>query len=180
MKVYYETSDSLMHYGVPGMKWGVKRAKAPISRPSSAYGSAKAKYKAAKKAYSKSYNKSYNLSANGFANLLSKKHRAARDASWEDTYKKVEQLDTAKKNYKKAKQDRKAKIKAAKQQYKDSKRAYNKAYNRAEGYSSRHLVSQFIGKSQKAESNKRWNEAYAKGREMDAAKKKYKAAKKKR
>lgn len=52
---YYD--GELMHYGVKGMKWGVRRA-----RPQTAVDSARANYKTAKKEYNKSFNKAYNLS----------------------------------------------------------------------------------------------------------------------
>lgn len=108
----------LMHYGVKGMKWGVRKKHDPVQTSDirRKYDDAKAAKKTAKKAFNKSYNNAYRLSENGFANLVSKNHRAKRDAAWDDTYDKLDALDKAKADYKTAKKER---SKAIQKTYKD-------------------------------------------------------------
>ena len=65
-----------------------------------------------------------------------------------------------------------------KQAYKDAKKAYSKAYNSAYNYSGRHAISQFVSKTAKNESNKRWDEATKKAKQLETAQKQYKAEKK--
>lgn len=65
-----------------------------------------------------------------------------------------------------------------KQNYKDAKKAYNKAYRKAHNYSGRHFISQWTSKGVKAESNKRWDDAMNKAKQLDTAQKQYKAEKK--
>lgn len=86
---------SLQHYGVKGMKWGVRKARkeyAELDRR-------KAAYKKAKKEYSKAYNQ-----ASGIRNFGSfspiKKHRDASQKRWEKALNKADALNTAKKAYK--------------------------------------------------------------------------------
>lgn len=114
----YNNNDSLAHYGVKGMKWGVRRT----------YEAKKTAYKRAKSDYNDSYNEAYNKS---FARLSPfKRHREADKARWDDAFKKGQQLEKAEREYKAAKKKFKAdaKSKAAaekavkkmeKQQYKD-------------------------------------------------------------
>lgn len=66
----------------------------------------------------------------------------------------------------------------AKAKYKSAKKAYSKSFDSAYGYSQRHYIGQFINKKTKAESDRRWNDAYKKVKASDKAKKKYKDAKK--
>lgn len=65
----------------------------------------------------------------------------------------------------------------AKAAYKSAKKDYNKSYDKAYGYSSRHAISQFVGKKQKAESDRRWEEVHKKGQALNEAKEQYKTAK---
>lgn len=95
--------DELMHYGVPGMRWG---------------------------------------------------HRKARPESPEH-----------------------ARYMSAKQQYKSANKAYNKSFNKAYGYSYRHAIGQYTNKKKKAESNRRWDEAYDMAVERGKAKRAMKSAK---
>lgn len=108
---YY--NDELMHYGVKGMKWGVRRA-----RPQTAVDSARANYKTAKKEYNKSFNKAYNRAVAAYSPV--KKHQQANEKRWEDAANKAEKLKEAKTEYKKAKTERKAQIKST---YKDIKKS---------------------------------------------------------
>lgn len=110
MKLYYETSDSLMHYGVPGMKWGVRK-KYPASDTRKRFDSAKAKFKSADKAYSKEFNKAYRLSSNGYATLFSEKRRQKADEQWDKAVEANLRRAKAKVAYKKATQQRKSAIK---------------------------------------------------------------------
>lgn len=61
--------------------------------------------------------------------------------------------------------------------YKKANKEYSKAYDSAYGYSSRHMVSQFVGKKAKAESDKRWDDAIGKAKAANFAKSAYKTAK---
>ena len=97
-------NNELYHYGVPGMRWGHRKAQ-PISAERRRYNSAKGAAKSARK-------------------------------------------------------------------------GYNKAFNKAYGYSSRHPISQYVGKKAKAESNKRWNDAHDKATKLNKDKAAYKQAKK--
>ena len=134
MKLYYETkSDELLHYGVPGMKWGVRRAKAPTSGSNTRFGSAKAKYKAAKKAYNEAYNRAEGYSGrHPISQFIGKKQKAESDKRWYDAHTKARELDAAKKEYKAAKADRKAKLKAAKAEYKNIRKTLEKEYGNLE------------------------------------------------
>ena len=109
----YQYPDYLMHYGVKGMKWGVRKQRTYDT--STAYGrmkKAKQQYKADKKAYNKSFNKAY---YHNHAYSLSKKKRQASADRWNDAIDKSRTLNSSKKAYK-----------SAKKEYKDYKRNLNK------------------------------------------------------
>lgn len=105
--------DELYHYGVPGMKWGVRKKQYGESDISSDYKKAKAAYKTAKKDYNDAFNKYYNKSYQAYS--LSKKKRAANDERFADAINKGIALDKAKKSYKSAKETRRQAIKSAKE-----------------------------------------------------------------
>ena len=107
--------DELMHYGVPGMRWGHRKAQ-PVSDIRRRYDSAKAAYKTANRAYSKAHAQARNYDANpivrssrsnGFTNELRKK---ASDRKWDDALKKGKEAYKAEENYKQVKKERKNKI----------------------------------------------------------------------
>lgn len=64
-----------------------------------------------------------------------------------------------------------ARYDAAKQQYKADRKAYSKSFDKAYSYSNRHPISQYVGKKQKAESNRLWEDANDKA--IQATKSKY-------
>lgn len=66
---------------------------------------------------------------------------------------------------------------SAKDAKKSARKEYNKAFNKAYGYSSRHPISQYIGKKAKTESSKRWGEAQTKAKASAKADQRYKEAK---
>lgn len=101
-------TDELLHYGVKGMKWGVRNDKR-ISDLKRRYDDSKANYKVAKRAYNKSFNTAYERSISALSPI--KKHREANDKRWEKAFEDAEKVRDAKSKYKKIKIDRKNAIK---------------------------------------------------------------------
>lgn len=66
---------------------------------------------------------------------------------------------------------------SAKEDYKTAKKAYNKSFNKAYNYSSLHAIGQYTNKNEKAESNRRWNDALDKAGKLNDAQKAYKQVK---
>jgi hypothetical protein len=86
-------STEMMHYGVKGMKWGVRRARkeyAELDR-------AKGYYKNAKKAYNRSVNYA---GGNAKGLSLTRVKRAENEAAWDDVKRDKERLDRTKAEYK--------------------------------------------------------------------------------
>lgn len=108
----YEYSDHLCHYGVKGMKWGVRRGpKLATSDTRKRFDSTKADYKNAKKAYNKSYDDAYKYSQrHPIGQWTNKKKSAESDRRWDDAIDKAEKLNKAQAKYKQAKHDRKQQI----------------------------------------------------------------------
>lgn len=102
-------SNELYHYGVPGMKWGVRKKQYGESDISSNYKQTKAAYKTAKKDYNKAFNQYYNKSHQAYS--LSKKKRAANNERFADAINKANTLNKAKDSYKSAKKTRQQAIK---------------------------------------------------------------------
>lgn len=89
-------STELMHYGVKGMKWGVRRARQEYKK----LDAAKGKYKHAKKAYDRSF--SYAANTPG-AFSLNRVKRAQANARWDDAERDAKRLAKAKTAYKEQK-----------------------------------------------------------------------------
>lgn len=100
--------DELYHFGVKGMKWGHRKS-LPTSSLRNQVDSAKTTYKNAKKAFNKSFNDAYKHRAEAYS--FSKERRKANDARWAKTQVDANKLNSAKADYKKAKIERKQKIK---------------------------------------------------------------------
>lgn len=126
---YYITSDGeLLHYGIKGMKWGVRRYQNPDGSLTNAgkkrYAdnsnvvAAKKAYKESKRAATKAYDKAYNGSI-GYMSPI-KKHRQNADARWEEAFKKESEMKSAKKALKTAEQEYKGeKLKRSADNYRD-------------------------------------------------------------
>lgn len=101
-------TNELYHHGVKGMKWGHRKT-LPTSSLRNQVDSTKTTYKNAKKAYNKSFNDAYKHRAEAYS--FSKERRKTNDARWAKTLVDANKLDSAKTDYKKAKSERKQKIK---------------------------------------------------------------------
>ena len=162
-------NDELLHYGIPGMKWGRRRAIATSSSNSNV-ARARAAYKSAKKQYNKDFNDAYNKSIGAYSPF--KKHRQASADRWEKANNSAERLNKAKTDYKKQKEKGRAAVEKAKAAYKDANKKFNKAYRDSNSWI---LNSQF----DKADYNRRQDAALEAAQAAERAKRAYKALKRK-
>ena len=123
--IYNPESGELYHYGVKGMKWGVRKKReesADVARARSAMNAAKGVRNEARstnrranleanRAFSEAYNK------NGIH--ITKKGRERNQQRWERSYETAKAAEQTKKDYKQAKKD-----------YKQAKRDFNEARER--------------------------------------------------
>ena len=172
--------DELMHYGVPGMKWG--RRKSPT-----AYGGSvtkNGKYRASNgvvigRSKSKGAAVSRRLSVTAGGRALAAIGSASLSSKQKDRLKKEQ---AALKEYYKVGGDKMLKRTAAnydatRADYKAAKKAYNKSFNSAYNYSANHLISQHVNKNKKAESDRRWDDVNSKAKALNSAEKAYKKSK---
>lgn len=90
----------MMHYGVKGMKWGVRRARKEYAK----LDTLKGEYKHAKKAYDRSFKYAYGQSKKAFS--PSRVARAQNAARWRDSDRDAQRVKDIKKEYK----DQKAEV----------------------------------------------------------------------
>lgn len=141
---YYQYPDYMYHYGIKGMKWGVrKRTTTGNSAANTAYSnmrSAKRAYKSANKQYNKDFNKAWNYSSTP---RITKKGKAKRDALWTTVEGSA------------------AKSRSTKAAYKSSKKAYKKSLdtkNRRYTKSQREIDSTSgLGKNAERNINRKMN-----------------------
>ena len=87
------TNQALMHYGVKGMKWGVRKARKEYQK----LDRAKGEYKHAKKAYDRSFKYAADHPA---AFSLNAAKRAQADARWDDARRDAARVSRTKQAYK--------------------------------------------------------------------------------
>lgn len=108
---YPYNNDYLAHYGVKGMKWGVRRRSAYENMKTK-----KAAYKQSYKDFNKSYNDAYSYSYRHPVTQWFGKNKRTADSKWSDATKKGVASDKAKAEYKQAKKDYKVATKAERKQ----------------------------------------------------------------
>lgn len=105
MSEYILVDGELYHYGIKGMKWGIRK-----KRPENEVDRLRADRRSAKKEFDRSFNKAYNRSIAAYSPI--KKHREANARRWQDATNKAKVYEKANKAYKTAK---KAQTKAIKE-----------------------------------------------------------------
>lgn len=122
----YRYQPVLMHHGIKGQKWGIRRFQKEdgsltpqglkrYSDMETRVANAKANYKAAKKSFNRDFNEAYRNTGIH----ITKKGRDTNTKQWEKTYDSSNTMDKAKKEYKDAKKElkqaKKDRLKGAKE-----------------------------------------------------------------
>ena len=92
-------NNELYHYGVKGMKWGVRK----FEKASADLDKRKSAYKKAKKEYNKAYVRADTFRVAALSPV--KKHRQTQDKRWDDVAKKAEKANKLRQEYKSAKKE---------------------------------------------------------------------------
>lgn len=108
----YNYTNELYHYGVKGMKWGVRKKYYSAATAANLTKKKRAYYDA-NKAYNRSFNNAYYRSVASLSPV--KKHRKANEDRWVDAYNKAQALNKAQKEYKSAKGKARQEVKSAKE-----------------------------------------------------------------
>ena len=119
-RIVYE--DELYHYGVKGMKWGVRK--------DPEVSAARRRYKMAKKEANKAFNKAYSFSNRHPVSqyFKSSKNYHKSNELWGDAQDKIREEKNAKSNLKAIKRSHKV---AAKNEVRKKVKAYSQAYDQA-------------------------------------------------
>lgn len=177
-------NNSLMHYGVLGMKWGKRRAFVRKSE------NVKAAKKNLKNVRNKLYDAEYDLDEYLDSRPLAKYGVGLTGGRSDKMYQNINRLDNqaraAKQKYiaeknksKKEFDNRLSEYNDAKNKYKDANKQFNKDFNSARNYQGRHPIATFITKNSKTgkEVNRRWDKVFDSGKRSEEAKNEYKKAK---
>lgn len=111
MSEYFLTANGeLYHYGIKGMKWGVRRKSLEKSDLRKRFDSAKENKRQAERQYTKSFNEAYNKSISAYSPI--KKHREENAKRWMKANKDARKAKNARQTYKTVKKERKQAIKS--------------------------------------------------------------------
>lgn len=112
MSIYYlSPSRELYHYGVKGMKWGVRKKVQERSDLRQRFDASKSAKKQAGKQFNKSFNEAYNKSISAYSPV--KKHRENNAKRWMTATRDAKVYQKANDEFKKVKKERKQAIKSA-------------------------------------------------------------------